>query len=174
MEIYLVRHTKPEISKGVCYGQSDLELANSFQEELTHVLSQLPEKVEVIYSSPLKRCLELARSIPHKDLRQADQLKEMDFGDWELKPWDSIPLEELNPWMEDFVEQPVPNGESMRLLAERITPWFRELIAANHQQLVIVTHAGPIRIILSLIHETPLEEAFQRYQVEYGEVILLP
>ncbi|MEM9897397.1 MAG: alpha-ribazole phosphatase, partial [Bacteroidota bacterium] len=27
MEIYLIRHTTPEISKNICYGQSDLELS---------------------------------------------------------------------------------------------------------------------------------------------------
>ena len=31
MEIYVVRHTKVAIDKGICYGQTDAPLADSFQ-----------------------------------------------------------------------------------------------------------------------------------------------
>ena len=35
MEIYLIRHTKPKVGKGICYGQTDLEIdETSFEQEL--------------------------------------------------------------------------------------------------------------------------------------------
>ena len=41
MEIYLVRHTTPAIEKGVCYGQTDLNVAETFEEEVELVLKNL-------------------------------------------------------------------------------------------------------------------------------------
>ena len=38
MEIYLIRHTTPKIEKGICYGQADLNVADSFEEEINVIL----------------------------------------------------------------------------------------------------------------------------------------
>ncbi|MEN1785179.1 MAG: alpha-ribazole phosphatase [Bacteroidota bacterium] len=173
MEIFIVRHTTPDIDKGICYGQSDVSLAVTFPEEAKQVLRQLPKKPIVVYSSPSKRCVALAQQIPYQNMVQSADLMEMNFGDWELKPWSDIPKETLNPWMEDFVNYKVPDGESMRILADRVNHWFEHLHTTNDETVVIVTHAGPIRVLLSAIHQTPLEEAFERYQVAYGEVFIV-
>ncbi|MEM6866068.1 MAG: alpha-ribazole phosphatase [Bacteroidota bacterium] len=173
MEIYLIRHTAPDIDKGICYGQSDIPLAQTFSDESNHVLAQLPGTMDIVFTSPLKRCLELAELIPSKKLKESSQLMEMDFGDWEMKPWGEIPKNELNPWMEDFVNHNVPNGESMTILAHRVNQWYSKLKATSFEKVAIVTHAGPIRILLSTINQTPLAEAFKRYQIDYGEMITI-
>jgi len=173
MEIYLIRHTTPDITKEICYGQSDISLASTFPEESKSVFAKLPASIDKVYTSTLKRCHQLAKDIPHDELELVPELQEMNFGDWELKPWSDIPAEELNPWMENFVNQQVPKGESMKILANRVTQAYRRILEANHERIAIVTHAGPIRIILSEVNQTPLEEAFQRYKIEYGEVTLI-
>jgi len=33
MKVHLIRHTTPDIDSGVCYGQTDLEVANTFADE---------------------------------------------------------------------------------------------------------------------------------------------
>lgn len=33
MRLHFIRHTRPDIARGVCYGQSDIPLAASFAEE---------------------------------------------------------------------------------------------------------------------------------------------
>ena len=63
MEIYLIRHTTPKIDKGVCYGQSDIELADSFSMEFKEISKSIPKTFEKVYSSPLKRCTRLASLI---------------------------------------------------------------------------------------------------------------
>ena len=60
MEIYLIRHTAPDIEKGICYGQTDLELAHTFSVEAREVLKQLPNQFDAVYTSPLKRYKQLA------------------------------------------------------------------------------------------------------------------
>lgn len=75
--------------------------------------------------------------------------------------------------MEDFVRQQVPNGESMEILADRVIHWYTEILRNSEEKVAIVTHAGPIRVILSEVNQTPLAEAFKRYSVNYGEVIFI-
>ncbi|MEM9329027.1 MAG: alpha-ribazole phosphatase [Bacteroidota bacterium] len=170
MEIHLVRHTTPDVAEGVCYGQTDLPLAQTFDEEAKRVKEQLPTQVDWVFSSPLGRCKRLA-SLLSEELELVDELKEMNFGAWEMQAWSDIPKDELDPWMRDFVNKAVPGGESMKLLSDRVNQWYERLLTMGEGSVIIVSHAGPIRVILSTINDTPLEQAFKRYRVDYGEVI---
>jgi alpha-ribazole phosphatase len=173
MEIYLVRHTETICEKGICYGQSDVDIAAPFDEIFNRIISELPSQA-LIFSSTLKRCSILAKHIQKNtnaiSYQEDDRLKEMNFGDWELKPWDEIPPEELNPWMEDFVNIPVSNGESFTELHSRVGGFLAEQISDLKHPVIIVAHAGIIRSILCHQTSLPLKEAFQN-KVDFGEVI---
>ena len=86
MEIYLVRHTTPEVGKGICYGQADLSLSGSFELEMQRLKNFLPKTFDIIYSSPLQRCRQMA-SILANEVEYDSRLMEMNFGDWEMKSW---------------------------------------------------------------------------------------
>ena len=44
-EIYLIRHTTPEVEKGVCYGQTDLNLKNTFPQEAKRIKEITPNTI---------------------------------------------------------------------------------------------------------------------------------
>lgn len=44
MRLHFIRHTRPDIARGVCYGQSDIPLAASFAEEAEDVRVRLTER----------------------------------------------------------------------------------------------------------------------------------
>ena len=170
MEIYLIRHTTPTIAAGICYGQADIEVAESFEEEAKLIQQQLPEVIN-IYSSPLKRCRQLANHIyPDATITFTDDLKEMHFGEWELQPWDEIPNEPLNIWMKDFVNVRIPGGENYLDLFNRTISFYNQIISKN-QSAAIFTHSGNIRSILSYVNKVPLEESFSKFKIGYGEVL---
>lgn len=174
MEIYLVRHTETVCEKGICYGQSDVELAIPFDEIFSNILKQLPTEATV-FSSPLQRCVILAKHIQNniKTISYAEdsRLIEMNFGDWELKNWNDIPPEQLNPWMEDFVNIQTFNGESFTQLHQRVGDFLSEQISKKTQKpLIIVAHAGVIRSLLCHHTLLPLKDAFQN-KVDFGQVI---
>ncbi|HVG13793.1 MAG TPA: histidine phosphatase family protein, partial [Chitinophagaceae bacterium] len=128
MEIFLIRHTTPDIQKGTCYGQADLDVVSSFGEEASCIRQHLPPDIEMVYSSPLKRCRQLAESLfPNHAIQFDDRLKEINCGAWELKLWDSIEQEALKAWMSDFVNVVIPEGESYTDLFTRTTTFFKEL-----------------------------------------------
>lgn len=174
MEIYLVRHTETVCKKGICYGQSDLDIAEPYEAVFENILSQLPTEA-VIFSSPLKRCVILAKYIQNNiktiSYQEDKRLIEMNFGDWELKSWDEIPPEQLNPWMEDFVNIKVVNGESFVELHERTSGFLSDQISKkNKKPIIIVAHAGVIRSIMCHQNSLPLRDAFQN-KVDFGDVI---
>ncbi|MBE8728054.1 alpha-ribazole phosphatase [Flavobacterium hungaricum] len=174
MEIYLIRHTETVCEKGICYGQTDVNIAEPFEEVFKNILSQLPSEA-VLFSSPLKRCVLLADYIKNNikiDSYQKDRrLMEMNFGDWEMVSWNEIPQEQLNPWMEDFVNIKVSNGESFTELHERTKSFLNEKTSKDVlQPIIIVAHAGIIRSILCHQTSLPLKDAFQN-NVDFGEVI---
>lgn len=162
----------PDIPKGICYGQSDIPLAASFQEEYKVIQQELSEnRIEAVYSSPLQRCVRLAKEISSEIITD-NRLKELDFGDWELKAWDDIPEEESNDWMQDFVNVAPPNGESYIQLQKRMIAFYQELMLKPHKSVAIVTHAGAIRALLSYLRNIDLKDSFS-IKVTYGMVFKL-
>jgi alpha-ribazole phosphatase len=172
MEIYLVRHTETVCEKGICYGQSDVDLQSDYQKQFEIIKAQIPQNA-IFFSSPLKRCSILADYLSNSNYKTDSRLMEMHFGDWELKNWDAISPEEMNPWMSDFVNVKVPNGESFSVLYDRVVNFMQNELQNNtSESVVIVTHAGVIRSILCKISNLPLKDAFTN-KVDFGEVIKL-
>ena len=174
MEVYLVRHTETVCEKGICYGQSDVEIRTPYDVVFETILSQLPKEA-ILYSSPLQRCVVLAKHIQEniqiETIIEDSRLMEMNFGDWELKSWDDIPQEILNPWMTDFVNVRVPNGESFVDLNERVLDFLENEVPKDIEKpLIIVAHAGVIRSILCKINNLPLQEAFTS-KLDFGAVV---
>lgn len=174
MEVYLVRHTETVCETGICYGQSDVGIREPYDTVFESILNQLPQDA-ILYSSPLQRCAILAKHIKEntqiESIIEDSRLMEMNFGDWELKSWDAIPQEVLNPWMEDFVNVNVPSGESFVDLNERVIDFLEnEISKETEKPLIIVAHAGVIRSILCKINNLPLQEAFKS-KLDFGAVV---
>ena len=166
MEVYLVRHTKPDIEKAICYGQADIGLAASYDEELKNLLPKIPKEIQYVYSSPLLRCKKLAEAISTKVIID-NRLMELNFGDWELKKWQDIPEAQSKAWMKNYFEIAPPNGESMNALIKRVKHFWN---AVPKNKTVIVTHGGVIKTILGLIEGRPKDE-WMSITIDYGAVI---
>lgn len=166
MEIYLLRHTTPFIEKGICYGQSNIDVDDNFYNEANDILQKVNQlTIQKVVSSPLKRCLALANFI-NLPYTSNPAYKEINFGDWELKAWNQIPEEEINPWMQNFVTTPATNGESYIDLFNRCIPEIKK----ETNQTLIITHAGIIRAILAHCTNTPLTDSFN-FKIPYGALI---
>lgn len=173
MEILLIRHTTPNIEKGICYGQSDIDITDGFTEEVSNIKKKIPSSfLDVnVYSSPLIRCRKLAEAL-FSEINFDNRLKELNFGDWELKKWNNIDKNELDIWMNDFVNIPTKNGESYKNLHQRTTQFLQELQHQNIKKCIIITHAGVIRSLCAFANGISLDKSFE-LSVSYGEIINL-
>lgn len=169
MHIHLIRHTQPDIATNICYGQSDIPLATSFEAEKQAILQQLNHHYDAVFSSPLVRCIQLAEAISTPIYQIDKRLLEMDFGIWELKPWHQIHSAQFEEWLADFVYIQAEQGESFIQLYQRVVDFVNDLTTQDYQSIAIVTHAGVIRAIWAWILEIPLQNMF-RLQVRYGDI----
>lgn len=200
-DIYLIRHTTPAVAKGVCYGQTDLDVIASFDDEAAVIRECLPVAFSAIYTSPLRRCAMLAsRLFPDNPIQLRDALMEIHCGEWEMKTWDELPKEAVDPWMADFVNIRIPGGESYIDLHTRVNRCWDEIVAAAsapppqaavpssypdaftnaspqpHKAplpVAVVAHGGVIRSILARLTGTPLINSFKAFSLHYGCVIRL-
>jgi alpha-ribazole phosphatase len=174
MDLFLIRHTTPAVAKGICYGQTDLDVTASFKQEAAIIRACLPHDITQVYSSPLQRCHKLARHLfPGQEPALLPELMELHCGEWEMLAWDDIPKAVIDPWMNDFVHTVVPGGESYMDLYNRVTPCFQSIAAAPHASAAIVAHGGVLRSILSHITQTPLKDSFAAFSLHYGCVVKL-
>jgi alpha-ribazole phosphatase len=169
MELAVIRHTRLDIDAGRCYGQSEIALASTFDSELASLKNRLSPPYSAVYSSPLRRCTQLARQIAGSIETDA-RLLEYDFGDWEMTRWDDIERAALDAWMRDFVNVSAPQGENLVTMYARVAEFMDQLRAGDHQRCLIVTHSGVIRCIWAYLLNIPLQQIF-KLEVGYGDVL---
>jgi len=151
MALTLLRHTRPDVAPGTCYGASDVTLPASFAEDADAVAESLPP-VDRIVTSPLLRCLRLAEHLAIRTgsaLSVDRRLREMDFGHWEGRLWQDIPRAEIDAWAADFMQARPHGGESVAMLRARTREALAALRGLDGHSL-IVTHAGVIKAALAV------------------------
>ena len=143
MRLFLIRHPRPQVAADVCYGQSDVALAEEAATVAARLKPLLPEVP--VYSSPLSRCRLLAESL-HPAPVCDDRLREIHFGAWEMQTWDAIGRPAVDAWVADPLHYAGHGGESVATLRRRAAACAEE-IAARHEAAVLVIHAGVMKAL---------------------------
>jgi alpha-ribazole phosphatase len=170
VELYLIRHTAPAVVKGVCYGQTDVPLAETAERDIQIALAPLP-KFDLIYSSPAQRCFRLASALADRDhcpLLPAPELQELQFGEWEQLPWAHIPREHSDPWAADTWNRAPPGGETEQALWTRVASWYGSAQPLSVPRCAVVAHGGSLRVLRCLILGLGVEERWS-WTLNWGE-----
>ena len=113
MRLVFIRHTSVAVERGVCYGQSDVPVAETFETEAEAVKMRLDAyRFDRVYSSPLSRCMKLAAYCGYNNPITDSRLLEMNFGEWEMKRFDEITDPRLRLWYDDYLNVQATGGES--------------------------------------------------------------
>lgn len=170
MDVLLVRHTRTALGEAVCYGRSDVALAEGWREDWTRALAKVPEAARrhaALFASPLSRCRLLAQRLA-RPYATDPRLREFDFGDWEMRRWADLPREQIDAWTRD-PGAPVPGGERLGDLYARAAAFLDERCADPGRDTLAITHAGFIRCAVAHALGLPVEGAF-RLRVDYGSI----
>lgn len=149
MRAALVRHLPTGIAPGHCYGRLDLPPGPADPAPVLGALRGFgPAR---LLSSPARRCMALAERIgrPEADAR----LLELDFGEWEGRPWDTVPRAALDDWAADPWRFAPPGGESGAALVERV----RAFHAGLREDCIVVAHGGPLKVLAALLRGDPVD-----------------
>ena len=146
-KLHLIRHGPTHAKTMV--GWSDLPADLSDHGALARLRSALPDEA-VMVSSDLIRASATADAVSSGQLRLPNQpeLREINFGDWELKSFDQINADDPDRVFEYFDSPGTatpPNGENWLEFSARINAAVDGLMAAHQgKELIIVVHFGVI------------------------------
>jgi alpha-ribazole phosphatase len=168
VQLYLIRHPTPRVAAGICYGRTDLELAEDVAAAAARIGPQLPLRLPV-FTSPLQRCRQLADAL-HPAPRSDPRLQEMNFGAWEMRPWNQIQREALDGWAADPLGYAPPDGESVAQLQARVQNFVMELKDEGLERAVLVTHAGVLKVLVGDSQRLPAKE-WMALKFDYESVI---
>ena len=174
MDIYLIRHLQPDIAAGICYGRLDVPPAPGLEAAADRFTRILPLAAPIV-TTQAQRCRRLAQLLAtalSSTLIVEDRLRELDFGEWEGRAWADIPRAQTDVWSRDVWNRSAPGGESYAAMHARVGAAWEALLSDGHEALVLVGHAGPLRALITIALELPLE-AFIRIHLDYGGTALL-
>ena len=186
MKVWLIRHPRPAVPEGTCYGRTDVGTDDAHHAQVVERLRGLhhtdhgPTPLRVL-SSPLSRCARVAQALAGSPWPQPEiepLLAEMHFGHWEGRPWSELPREEIDAWRDDIAHWRPPGGETVTELADR--GWdFLQSLAATHAAdagagrpqpaVAVMTHAGIIMTLVKRVRGEPLSR-FGGLRIDYGSI----
>ena len=145
--LHLVRHGPTHANTMV--GWSDLPADLSDTAALARLEAALPPEALVV-SSDLIRAVDTASAIQgnRQRLPHMTTLREIHFGDWELRSWKEIDAEDptrIRAYWETPGDITPPGGESWNQVCARVNDAIDSLLTAHAgRDLVVVGHFGQI------------------------------
>jgi alpha-ribazole phosphatase len=171
--LWLVRHgvTQWNVEQRFC-GHSDIPLSAQGRAQARWLARRLQgEAITTIYTSDLLRARETAEIIA-KQYEQPVQIsvspawREIAFGVWEGLTYAQIVQEygEQQGFFTDPLQCAPPGGEALTDLAQRVWTAFLAIAfpaVPARGDAVLVSHGGPLRVLLCRILGMPLERQWQ-------------
>ena len=172
--IDMIRHGEPV--GGRCYrGDQDDPLSPAGWQQMRQAVGE-HHPWDVIVSSPLQRCDAFARELAERHgiprVLEAG-LREISFGQWEGRSVEQLLQQDaaqLQRYWQDPVCHTPPEGEPLLEFEARISRAWQSLLQAHRgQHLLVVGHAGSMRMILRQVLEMPLQNLF-RLHIDYASI----
>jgi alpha-ribazole phosphatase len=191
LELILVRHGETEWNKNEIFrGRADIALNETGLKQAELAGKYLSaEKINIIYSSPLKRALKTAQAIArYQKLRvhKTDCLNDFDFGEWqgltleEVKERDDVLYQD---WLDTPEQMRVPGGESLESVNQRVMPFLEDAMTRCREgKIVLVSHRVVLKITICALlgldnsHFWNIKMdtgAITRFQIEKKRTILI-
>jgi probable phosphoglycerate mutase len=160
--LIFIRHGETDWNvEGRLQGQRDIPLNDTGRAQArrngTAIKAALPEAVGFDFvASPLSRSRETmeivraAMGMPPERYATDDRLKELTFGDWEgLTDADlqTVSAELIAARAKDKWRFVPPNGESYRILSERVAQWLGGIVRPT----LTVSHGGVGRVLRAMV-----------------------
>lgn len=168
MKLIVARHGQSVLNskgKNIYQGVIDSELTEDGRKQAEMLASRLKNhKIEVIYTSPLKRAMETARIIqkthPEADFIVEKDLMEINYGIFEGLSRDEIMEKHSDVWEErsrDKFNYRIPEGESFPEAEERIIRVLTRILKDKRDSLVIA-HGTINKLIFKNLMKKGMED----------------
>ncbi len=184
-KLIVVRHSESEYNaKGVWTGISNVSLTDKGHEDAQKIGGLLKDiKFDKIYVSQLKRAVETKNDIlsvygeTNADVRKTAAINERDYGDYTgLDKWsvkEKVGEETFNNIRRAF-DEIVPNGETLKDVYERVTPWYREIVLPqllDGKNVMLVAHGNSNRALRKFL-ENISDDDVKNLEMDFDRVYI--
>ena len=171
IKLWLIRHGKTEGNKLSRYiGTTDEPLC----QEGTEFLHKMDyPKVQAVYVSPLKRCVQTAEILfPGAEQVVCEQMRECDFGLFEGKNYQELTGNpKYQSWIDSGGTKAFPGGEDPIEFRKRCVCGFEQMmekmIKGKRKKIAFVVHGGTIMSVMEAFD--PEKKEFYHWQVKNGK-----
>jgi broad specificity phosphatase PhoE len=155
-ELILARHGQTEWNvEEVFRGRIDVELNQTGRRQAELLAESLSgQKIEAVYSSPLKRALKTAEAVARRHRLKVEVspgLIDSDFGQWQGLSLREV-KEKYNQLYEQWAESPqlvkIPGGESLDAVRERALQVVNGVMAKHGGAVVLVSHRVVNKVLI--------------------------
>ena len=177
--VYFLRHGQTDfpIDRIYCDDKEDPSLNTNgiYQAKCAAVLLK-KERISAVYASPAKRTQMTARELSEVSGLEVEILPEWverRFGIWEGLYFNEIEKKypkEYSNWKRNPVSFTPDLGETINDLRNRLSGSLDRLVTRHRgENIVIVTHVGPIRVSLCESLRIPIEN-YRQIRVDYASI----
>ena len=183
--LVLVRHGQSQWNKENLFtGWKDPDLTDRGIEEAINAgqkIKQTNISFDLHFTSKLKRAQKTGTLIMRElgqdiDTSENEALNERDYGDLSglnkddaRKKWGD---EQVHIWRRSY-DTPPPGGESLKNTAERVLPYFKDIIypeLRKHKNILISAHGNSLRALIMYLEKIS-EDAIVKLEIATGQPI---
>ncbi len=157
VEIILTRHGETDWNTAEIFrGRADVDLNETGLKQAELLGEYLSgEKIDFVYSSPLKRAVQTAEAIaqPHTlDVNTVQNLIDFDYGEWQglahREVRDKYP-ELYQDWLDTPEQVRIPGGESLEDVRSRAMPFVEDAVMRCREgRIVFVSHRVVNKVLI--------------------------
>jgi len=168
MRIDLLRHGECA-DQAWLRGRVDSELSELGWQQMQAQLACLPQSTnQTVISSPAKRCAEFSQTISEQACSNPlvidNRWHERDFGVFDGLSFERVQQtypQALADYLDNPFDNAIPQAETFIDFQTRIEQAWSNLIQADYQSVLLVTHSGPMRLVLQQILGLANQQLFQ-------------
>ena len=183
-KLVLIRHGESEWNLlGKWTGWTDVSLTEKGAADAKKMGKLITDiHFDAIYTSKLKRSVETMEGVLETQGRAGapyeavEALNERDYGDytgmnkWEVK--EKVGEEKFNAIRRNY-DEPIPNGETLHMVYDRVVPWYREVVVPKllaGENVLFVAHGNSIRALVKYI-ESISDEDIAKFEMVFGTIL---
>ncbi len=169
-EILLLRHGETDWNiQRRFQGGTDIPL-NSNGERQAVILHKTISSwdPDTVWVSPLQRAVKTAELLMDGQTERItvmNDLREINFGDWEGKSIDilrtSDPL--FNEWQDEPFLKAIPNSEPTDKVFSRVRRVLKVVTECDAERILIISHGGTLRVLLAEALGVPLKATWKNF-----------
>jgi len=185
-KLIVVRHGESEWNKANLFtGKTDVHLTRKgFQvsEEMGTLIKDI--EIHKVFTSTLTRSIETevcmmsgSKHCTAEIIRYSDALNERDYGDFtgtnKLEQEKVLGKEEVTNLRRAW-NHPIPNGETLKMVYERVVPFFQKEVLPvlrNGENVLVVSHGNTVRALVKFIEKIS-DTDIEKVEMPFSEVFI--